>query len=577
MFLTIATRTIGADVPATDLGFLLHKNPARPQSVEVAGGVAHVVYPEATAERCTAAVLLEVDPIALVRSGKGRAAEGFTLGQYVNDRPYAASSLLAVALGKLFRTAMNGRCDARPELAGQSIPLEIHLPALPCRGGVALAGRFFEPLGWSVDARPIPLDPEIPSWGDSRYVDLRLTGVLRLADALNHLYVLLPVLDDTKHYWVGTDEVDKLIRAGEGWLGTHPEKALISRRYLAHRRTLTDTALERLTEADGEVLPEDPTTEVGDNLPGTTNEPVAAAGTPPISSTSPLTPAGTAVGADAGARSEFGGSAASSDSAGSAVVAAGDATDSLTSPVTPAGIAVGADAGARGEFGGSAASSGSAGSGSPSSAGATPPAPTLAAQRRLCVLEVLREIGGRRVGDLGCGEGVLVGELLKDGRYDLVVATDVSSRALGFAERRLHVDEMSDRQRERLRLFQSSVTYADARLAGLDAAVLMEVVEHVDPPRLPALAKAVFGAARPGAVVVTTPNSEYNVRFETLPAGEFRHPDHRFEWTRGEFHEWAESVCRSYGYSVEFRPVGPDDPEVGPPTQLALFRRKEAV
>ncbi|MEU4396185.1 3' terminal RNA ribose 2'-O-methyltransferase Hen1 [Kribbella sp. NPDC023855] len=502
MFLTIATRSTGAEVPATDLGFLLHKNPARPQSVEVAGGVAHVVYPEATAERCTAAVLLEVDPIALVRSGKGRAAEGFTLGQYVNDRPYAASSLLAVALGKLFRTAMNGRCDARPELAAQSIPLEIHIPALPCRGGVALAGRFFEPLGWSVDARPIALDPEIPSWGDSRYVDLHLTGVLRLADALNHLYVLLPVLDDTKHYWVGTDEIDKLIRAGEGWLANHPEKALISRRYLAHRRNLTDTALERMAEADGDLLHEEPATEVGDNLPASADPTVAAAGAPPNPSTSPETPAGIA----------------------------GDAA-----PLS------------------------------------------LGVQRREAVLEVLREVGGRRVGDLGCGEGVLVGELLKDGRYDQVVATDVSSRALGFAERRLHVGEMSDRQRERLRLFQSSVTYADARLAGLDAAVLMEVVEHVDPPRLPALAKAVFGAARPGAVVVTTPNSEYNVRFETLPAGEFRHPDHRFEWTRIEFQTWAESVCTSYGYSVEFRPVGPDDPEVGPPTQLALFRRKEAV
>lgn len=491
MFLTIATRSAVPEMPATDLGFLLHKNPARPQSLEVAGGVAHVIYPEATAERCTAAVLLEVDPIALVRSGKGKAAEGFTLGQYVNDRPYAASSLLAVALGKLFRTAMNGRCDARPELAAQAIPLEIHIPALPCRGGPALAARFFEPLGWTVDASPIPLDPEIPSWGDSRYVDLHLTGTLRLADALNHLYVFLPALDDTKHYWVGPDEIEKLLKAGEGWLATHPSKELISHRYLAHRRNYTDTALDRMAEADGIVLGDDPTTEVGDDLPGS------------------------------GGLSE--GSAAPAGS---------------TAPSLPL---------------------------------------SLAAQRREKVLEVLREVGGHRVGDLGCGEGVLVGELLKDGRYDLVVAADVSSRALGFAERRLRVGEMSDRQRERLRLFQSSVTYADARLQGLDAAVLMEVVEHVDPPRLPALAQAVFGAARPGAVVVTTPNSEYNVRFETLRAGAFRHPDHRFEWTRAEFRDWAEAVCRTYAYAVEFRPIGPDDSEVGSPTQLAVFRRKEAV
>lgn len=468
MFLTIATTSSGLGAPAAELGFLLHKNPARPQSLPVTGGTAHVVYPEATDEACTAALLLEIDPIALVRSGKGKAAEGFTLGQYVNDRPYAASSLLSVALGKLFRTAMSGRCDARPELAARPIALELHVPALPCRGGAALAERLFAPLGWTVDARPVPLDPEIPEWGDSRYVDLRLNGVLRLADALNHLYVLLPVLDDAKHYWVGPDEIDKLVRAGDGWLGTHPDKELISRRYLAHRRKLTDLALERLAEADGLSLQdEEPAEEV------TADAPVS-----------------------------------------------------------------------------------------------------LAVQRREAVVGVLKELGAIRVADLGCGEGQLVGLLLKDGQFDEVVATDVSARALTMAERRLHVDEMSDRKRARLRLFQSSVTYADARLTGLDAAVLMEVVEHVDPPRLPALAHAVFGAARPGAVLVTTPNSEHNVRYATLAAGAFRHPDHRFEWTRDEFRAWADEVCARYGYGVTFRAVGPDDPEVGPPTQFAVFRKE---
>ncbi|ADB31716.1 Methyltransferase type 12 [Kribbella flavida DSM 17836] len=477
MFLSLGTTSAGLGAPASEFGFLLHKNPARPQSLSVTGGTAYVLYPEATEARCTAAVLLEVDPIALVRSGKGRAAEGFTLGQYVNDRPYAASSLLAVALGKLFRTAMNGRCDARPELAARRIALDVHVPALPCRGGPELAERFFAPLGWSVDARPIPLDPEIPEWGDSRYVDLHLHGELRLADALNHLYVLLPVLDDAKHYWVGPDEVDKLVRAGDGWLGAHPAKDLITRRYLAHSRSLTDAALDRLTEVDGQELPEDPAGEAGDDVP--------------------VTPA-------------------------------------------PGGV-------------------------------------SLAVERRRVVLDVVREVGARRVADVGCGEGALVAELLKDGGIDQVLATDVSARALDQLERRLHVREMSDRQRERLRLFQSSVTYADERLAGVDAAVLMEVVEHVDPPRLPALAQAVFGAARPGAVVVTTPNAEYNVRFESLPAGQFRHPDHRFEWTRAEFRAWAEKVAATYRYAVTFRPVGPEDPEVGPPTQLALFRRQEAV
>ncbi|MEU4293432.1 3' terminal RNA ribose 2'-O-methyltransferase Hen1 [Kribbella sp. NPDC026596] len=464
MFLTFATDLAGVDAPASDFGFLLHKNPARPQAVEITGGLAHVFYPEATDQRCTAAVLLEIDPIALVRSGRGKAAEGFTLGQYVNDRPYAASSLLAVALGKLFRTAMNGRCDARPELAARAIPLEIHVPALPCSGGAELAEQLFAPLGWTVDARPVPLDPEIPDWGFSRYVDLRLSGVLRLADALNHLYVLLPVLDDAKHYWVASDEVDKLVRAGEGWLGAHPFKDLISHRYLAHRRYLADTALERLAEADGVELVEE----------------------------------------------------------------------------TPVEGSV-----------------------------------SLADERRTTVAGVLRELGARRIADLGCGEGALVGELLKDPMIGEVIATDVSARALIAAKRRLHYDDLPDRRRERLRFLQSSVTYADQRLAGLDAAVLMEVVEHVDPPRLPALARSVFQTARPGAVIVTTPNSEYNVRFPSLAAGRYRHPDHRFEWTREEFRTWAVGVADRYAYTVEFRPVGPDDPEVGPPTQLALFRLRE--
>jgi 3' terminal RNA ribose 2'-O-methyltransferase Hen1 len=161
--------------------------------------------------------------------GGGR--EAFSLAQYVNDRPYAASSMLAVALGKVFRTAMSGRCDARPQLVDIDLDLELHVPALPCTGGLDLAVRLFGPLGWSVDARAEPLDPQFPQWGPSRYLDLRLTGRMRLAAALNHLYLLLPVLDDAKHYWVHDGEVDKLVRAGEGWLGTHPERDLVLRRY----------------------------------------------------------------------------------------------------------------------------------------------------------------------------------------------------------------------------------------------------------------------------------------------------------------------------------------------------------
>ncbi|MEU8772440.1 3' terminal RNA ribose 2'-O-methyltransferase Hen1 [Streptomyces sp. NPDC048606] len=476
MFLTIST-TGTTEKPATDLGFLLHKHPGRAQAFTTSHGTAHVFYPEASAERCTAALLLEVDPVALVRRGreKGRGgAPDAALAQYVNDRPYAASSLLAVALGGVFRSALNGRCTARPELPGRPLALRIEIPALPARGGAALVRRLFEPLGWDrVDVEPVVLDEKFPQWGDSRYVRLVLDGGQRLDDALRQLYVLLPVLDDSKHYWVAPDEVDKLLRAGDGWLAGHPEHALITARYLARDKRLTRDAMERLELARlAEVDGSEP--EEVDN-------------------------------------------------------AVDESRDTEERPVP------------------------------------------LAVRRREAILAALRSAGAARVLDLGCGQGQLVQALLKDVTFTEIVGVDVSTHALAVAARRLRLERMGERQSSRVRLFQGSLAYTDKRLVGYDAAVLSEVIEHLDLPRLPALEYAVFGAARPRTVLVTTPNVEYNVRWETLPAGHVRHRDHRFEWTREEFRTWARRVADRYGYAVAYVPVGEDDPEVGPPTQMAVF------
>ena len=471
MLLTVTT----THSPATDLGFLLHKHPGRVQGFSVASGTAYVFYPEASAQRCTAALLLEVDPVALVRG------PGDSVTHYVNDRPYAASSLLAVALKGVFATALTGRCEARPELAASAIPLEIRVPALRCAGGAGLAERIFGPLGWTVAAEPVPLEPS--SWGPSVYVDLRLTGTVRLADALNHLYVLLCVLDDNKHYWVSTDEVDKLVRAGSGWLAGHPEKELITRRYLAHRRALTDAALARLAESD-DLGPAELDNAVPELAPETQPE----------------------TGPEA------------------------EAEPGASRPVS------------------------------------------LAALRRQAVLGVLREAGARTVADLGCGEGALTGDLLTDSGFTQVIAADVSARALAQAARRLRLDRMPDARRARLTMLQSSLTYRDARLAGLDAAVLMEVIEHVEPDRLSALERAVFEFAAPRTVVVTTPNREYNPEYG-MADGRLRHRDHRFEWDRAEFTAWALGVGAAYGYAVRFAGVGAESPIAGSPTQLAVFTR----
>jgi 3' terminal RNA ribose 2'-O-methyltransferase Hen1 len=455
--------TIGYSGPnASNLGYLLFKHPAKLQSFDVSVGQAHIFYPEADDERCTVALLLEVDPIALVRNRRLGGSDSFSLGHYVNDRPYASSSMLAVAIGQLFRTAMTGRSDTLPELAASAIPLEIGLTAVPSRGQAGLAARLFEPLGWTVDETVIPLDPEFPEWGDSRYTNLRLSGTTRLSEALRQLYVLLPVLDDSKHYWVSDDEVGKLLRAGDGWLPEHPDRELITRRYLAHQKSMVADATARLVELDDAPEPD---------------EPVAA-----------------------------------------------------------------------------------------------PPTP-LFALRAEAVLAALSSVGAHRVADLGCGEGALLSRLIADPTFTEIVGTDVSSRSLAAAEERLHLRELSDAQRQRVRLLQSSVTYQDDRIRGLDAVVLMEVIEHIDAERLPSVESSVFGHAAPGAVIVTTPNSDYNARYPGLAVGRFRHPDHRFEWSREQFSRWAEGVGERNGYSVEFRAIGEEDPLLGSPTQLALFRK----
>ncbi|MCU1687034.1 MAG: 3 terminal ribose 2-O-methyltransferase Hen1 [Amycolatopsis sp.] len=453
--------------PATDLGFLLFKHPQKAQSFELSTGTAHVFYPQADEHECTAALLVEIDPIALVRG------YGTTLTQYVNDRPYAAGSMLAVALRTVFRSAMTGRCDAHPELAAQAIPLRIHVPSLCARGGDEIVRRLFEPLGWQVETTPVPLDPEFDDWGDSRYVDLRLEGTLRLADALNQLYILLPALDGDKHYWVGQDEADKLLTSGDGWLADHPDRALIAQRYLEHRKAYVTYALDRLAELD-DVQPEEEALVTED--PEVTERPES-----------------------------------------------------------------------------------------------------LAVQRQGSVLAALRAAGAQRVLDLGCGSGALLRLLMADPAFTEILGVDVSTRALGIAARRLKLDSLPPHVSKRIHVRQSALTYADPSLAGYDAAVLMEVIEHVDEERLPALENAVFTVARPRTVVVTTPNSEYNVRFETLAADTFRHTDHRFEWTRAQFGDWTSGVAERNGYTVRHLPVGPEDAEVGPPTQLAVFTTREEV
>ena len=466
MLLTIRT----THAPATDLGYLLHKNPARVQTFDLSFGRAHVFYPEAAEHACTAALMLDVDPVGLVRGRQGPAGTGGALEQYVNDRPYVASSFMSVAISDVYGTAMAGRSTERPALAEAAMPLVARVAVLPCRGGEEFLRRLFEPLGYAVTVIQHPLDGATPEWGASRYFRVELSATTRLSELLTHLYVLIPVLDDDKHYWVGADEVDKLLRHGAGWLAAHPERDGITRRYLRHHRSLVRDAIARL---------------VGDEEP------------------------------------EAGG--------GEDVRDAEEAA--LERPVS------------------------------------------LNEQRLGAVLAALKGSGAARVLDLGCGEGRLLELLLAERQFTEIVGMDVSYRALEVAADRLRLDRMPPARRERIRLIHGSLTYRDSRLTGFDAAAVVEVVEHLDPPRLAAFERVVFDFAKPGTVVLTTPNAEYNVRWPSLPAGRFRHRDHRFEWTRDEVRAWAEGIAERFGYAARFLPVGHEDPEVGAPTQMAVFTR----
>lgn len=466
MLLTIST----VHRPATDLGFLLHKNPNRIQTFSLSFGNAQVFYPEATAEKCTAALLLDIDPIGLVRK---KERDNRTLEQYVNDRPYVASSFFSVALGRVFNSALAGKSESHKDLADAAIPLEAVISVLPSRGGEDLIKRLFEPLGYEIETTPITLDESFPEWGASPYFKVVLRTKKRLQDLLTHLYVLIPVLDDEKHYWVGDEEVEKLLRRGHPWLAAHPEREIIARRYLKYRSSLAREVLARL-------LPEEALEteiEFGEKVKAETSEEV------------------------------------------------------LEKPLS------------------------------------------LNEQRYRQVISVLQDAQAKRVVDVGCGEGKLLRHLLEANSFEEIVGLDVSHRALEIASERLKMERLPDKLREKIKLLHGSLTYRDKRLENFDAATVIEVIEHLDTARLSAFERVLFEFARPGVVVLTTPNAEYNVKFETLPSGKFRHSDHRFEWTRAQFQEWADSIALKFGYAVNFKPVGDEDADLGAPTQMAVFER----
>jgi 3' terminal RNA ribose 2'-O-methyltransferase Hen1 len=464
---------------APSLSYLLHKHPDKVQSFPLSFGNAHVYYPLVEQDRTRACLLLDVDPVGMVR-GAYRESD-FMLGHYVNDRPFIASSFMSVAIAQVFSAALAGRCKDHPTLPDQIGTWQVQLDTLAVRCDPVWLHHIFEPLGYQIQTEQVPLDEAFPQWGQSPYTKLTLVKKGTLRELLAHLYVLIPVFDNAKHYFVGNDELDKLLKQGQGWLATHPHKDWVIQRYLRRDSNLVRSALERLNLHEG-FSPED---EEYTTDSGTTSAP-------------------------------------------------GD-----SKPLSPHK----ADE------------------------------PTLNSQRYDAVLTQLFKCGARSVLDLGCGEGKFLKRLFAEPHFHRIVGMDVSIRALEIASRRFRMNDWSESRKERLQLLHGSLIYKDKRLNGFDAAAVVEVIEHLEPNRLNALEQVLFLQARPMHVIVTTPNQEYNSVWESLQHGQFRHADHRFEWTRDQFQEWGNRIATTCNYSVEFLGIGPEDNTRGTPTQMAVFHR----
>ncbi|HEX6426479.1 MAG TPA: 3' terminal RNA ribose 2'-O-methyltransferase Hen1 [Niastella sp.] len=455
--------------PASDLSYLLHKHPDKVHEVEITAGVAHIFYPEVSENKCTICLLLDIDPVGLVRKNSGPRGNDFALDQYVNDRPYVASSFMSAAISKAFSTAMNGRCKDKPELVSVPMPFDVQIAAIPVRGGEAVVKQLFEPLGYKINMQQHPVDTQFPEWGDSRYFTIQLSNTCTVQQLLSHLYILIPVCDNDKHYWIGQDEIEKLLEKGMDWLPAHPAREFITMRYLKNQRSLANQAMEILLKDE---------------------------------------------------------------------VTSEDEADEEEKPLPEQKVRV-------------------------------------HDLRLQAVRDEILHANAKTVVDLGCGEGKLLRLLMAEKQFEQILGMDVSYRSLEIAKEKLRLDRLSTIHGKRIDLIQGSLTYRDKRIEGFDAAALVEVIEHLDEPRLAALEKIVFKYANPTDVVVTTPNAEYNKRFEKYTEGQMRHADHRFEWTRAEFKQWGDRIAEQYNYEVTYKPVGEEDAEVGALTQMAIFTTKQ--
>ncbi len=460
--------------PATDLSYLLHKNPDKVQTFDITGGKAYVFYPETTDEKCTATMILNIDTLEMIKNQK-KSMSDFALKGYVNDRPFVASSFLSSAISSIYSSALNGNSKEKSEVVNKKIPLEVFISVINVSGGENLIKRFFEPLGYEIKIEKYELNENFKSWGESNYFSLTLKNIITLKELLTHLYILIPVFDNEKHYWVSTKDVDILLKKGEGWLENHPEKEFITKRYFKNIKSLSNLynkkSIDDIEESQKNVDSEE------------NNE------------------------------NEF---------------------EEINQIIKETKI-------------------------------------KLDKQRLNYVYEKLIESGMKSIIDMGCGEGKLLKLLITNKQFEKIAGTDVSFNNLLKAKERLNFEEMSQKFKERIELFQSSLTYKDKRFSNYESCAIVEVIEHIDVERLESFEKSIFECSKFKYIILTTPNADYNINYKSLNKQNLRHSDHRFEWTKDEFKSWIDKICEKYKYNAKISGVGEFDEQSGHPTQVVEF------
>ena len=460
---------------ASELSFLLHKNPYKVQEFNVIMGKAYVFYPKVSDIETTVALLADLNPIDLVKGKEGVKQDSYyTLFDYINDRPYSINSFTSSIISKVFNTACAGKCEHLPELVKTELDLSCTLYALPVKGRLDMINKIFEPLGYEVSYEEKILDSEFEEFGKSSYVDLTIHNEhITLYNLLNQIRILIPVFDKEKHYYVDEKEVDKLIRLSIDWLKDHPEKNRIVGRYFSKDKKLAVKALEalKIDEIKNDDIEEDNTT----------------------------------------------------------------SEKTIEKKVR------------------------------------------LNDQRLETVKKTIIENNCKTVLDYGCGEGNLESILANESSISQITFTDISFNALKNTKFRIRSKMKNEDYDNKFSSFQSSLLYRDERCRNFDCICLIEVIEHIELNRLDTIVENIFGYYKSKIIIITTPNREYNIKYEFLEEDKLRHPDHRFEFTRDEFYKFVNNIVDNdrYPYNAIIESIGEIDDTVGSPTMMAVFYKNE--